>query len=86
MSVAALFYINISSKEELMEFPKEELTVIREALRRARDQSETEALEEEKRILDSHRTAPNENASKTIQEMYNQLLRKIEEAIEKKGA
>jgi hypothetical protein len=62
-----------------MEFSKEELMLINEALIKGMNQSETEGFETEKRILDSY-TSQKENVNYLIQEMYRQLLRKIEYA------
>ena len=64
-----------------MEFSNEELLLINEALIKAKNQSETDGFATEKQILDSHRGAPNENLSSNIQRMYDQLLRKFEDAI-----
>jgi hypothetical protein len=60
----------------------DELRVIKEALLKARAQSETEGFETEKCVIDSFRVAPNENVSAAIQDMYDRLLRKIQSAID----
>jgi hypothetical protein len=63
------------------EFSKDDLMIINEALLKAKRQSETDGFETEKLILDSHRAASNESYISCIQLMYDQLLRKIEDAI-----
>jgi len=64
-----------------VEFTYEELVLIREALVKVRNQSETDAFEAEKRILDGYKTAPNEKAEVIVQMMYDQIFRKIENSI-----
>jgi hypothetical protein len=60
-----------------MDFSKEEWQIIVDALLKARAQTETGYLEDEKRIIDSFHTAPNEDKSELVQDMYNRLLDKI---------
>jgi hypothetical protein len=66
--------------EEILEFSKEELLLINEALIKANNLSETGYLETEKRMLDSTKLEK-ENAISLREEMYRQLLRKIEAAV-----
>ena len=61
-----------------MKLSKEELKLINEALCKVKALSETEGFRAEKRILDSYVTSSNENVNKLIQDMYSQLLQKIE--------
>jgi len=64
-----------------MDFSIEELKIINEALRKSKAISETEGFETEKRSIDSNSISSKENVNTLIQEMYRQLLQKIEDAI-----
>jgi hypothetical protein len=64
-----------------MIFSKGELILINEALNKAKNQSETVGFKDEKIILDSYGITSNENTNKLIQDMYNQLMQKIGEAM-----
>jgi len=64
-----------------MNFSKEELKLIDEALRKSKAKSETEGFETEKRSIDSNPISSKENVNTLNQEMYRQLLQKIEDAI-----
>jgi hypothetical protein len=60
----------------------DELRVIKEALLKARAQSETEGFETEKRVIDYIPITPDGNADAVIQDMYSRLLEKIQQAME----
>jgi len=64
-----------------MKLSKEELILINEALIKAKAQTETEDFAREKIILSSCQISTNENVAKLIQELYSQLLFKIDEAM-----
>ena len=65
-----------------MNLSKDELVIIREALLMAKRQSETDGIQFSKRLLDNYHAAPNKKVASLIQQMYEQLNRKIENAIE----
>jgi hypothetical protein len=65
-----------------MEFSSDELRLITEALLKAKARSETEGFVNEKRIIDSLPAGSNENVSAAVQLMYDQLLRKIQNAMD----
>ena len=69
--------------EEFMELSKEEVKTIAEVLIRASNQTESEWLKIEKAILESHLPSKNENVGSIVREMWNQLYRKVENAIER---
>ena len=66
-----------------MELSKEEINKIAEALIKASYQTESVWLEIEKTILDSHQLSANENTNSSVREMWNQLYRKVEDAMKK---
>jgi F0F1-type ATP synthase epsilon subunit len=66
-----------------MELSKEDLKIITDAIIKASNFSETEWLEMEKTMLESCPLATNENASSIVFEMWNQLNRKVEGAMDR---
>jgi hypothetical protein len=57
--------------------------MIKEVLLKAKSQSETKGFEMEQQIIDSFRTAPDEKLGALVQDWYNQLLDKIQDAIDR---
>ena len=66
-----------------MGLSKEEISNIAETLIKASNQEKSEWLKIEKAILESHPPSNNENASSNVQEMWNQLHHKVEDAIKR---
>ena len=66
-----------------MEFSEDKIKIMAEALTKASNLTESEWLNMEKIILENYLSGQNENASTHVYEMWNQLYRKIEEAMDR---
>jgi hypothetical protein len=68
-----------------MELTKEDFALLNAVLLKAKDMSETAGFDMEKLFIDSYGIAQNELGSSMIQQLYEQLLYKIEDSVRRMG-